>query len=120
MEPSPPCDAALPADPPPPPPAALPLLFAGLPARQLCVAAAVCAEWRRAAAGELRRAMRLDGEADAGRALRALAAALPGLPLTLEALSLVRVRLPRMACRACRLTHGTARTTAAFRSLRAA
>lgn len=70
----------------PPPVAALPFLCARLSARQLCVASAVCRDWRRAAAKELRRAMRLDNEADAGRAARALAAMQPQL----EELSLVR------------------------------
>jgi hypothetical protein len=82
---------------PPPPAAALPILFARLPARQLCVAAAVCREWRRAAGAELRRALRLDNEADAGRACRALAALRPPLAAQLEALSLARACLPSCA-----------------------
>ena len=85
---------------PPPPAAALPILFARLPARQLCVAAAVCREWRRAADAALRRELRLDNEADAGRAARALAALRPPLAAQLEALSLARGS--RVACAAAR------------------
>ena len=110
----------LPAEAPPPPPAAaLPILFARLPARQLCVAAAVCAEWRRAAASELRRALRLDNEEDAGRAARALAALRPPLAEQLEALSLAR-GLRKLLSLLCGVACVLTLPRVARRSLRAA
>ena len=86
------------------PATALPFVFARLPARQLCLAAAVSRDWRRAAAAELRRAVRLDNEADAGRALRSLAALRPPLAAQLETLSLASAPLYRGCLSTTRLT----------------
>jgi hypothetical protein len=85
---------------------ALPFVFARLPARQLCLASAVSRDWRRAATAELRRAVRLDNEADAGRALRSLAALRPPLAAQLESLSLASLApcnaaSPRLLTHAC-------------------